>query len=79
MTGVGWYRQQISLNFLNLVKFYICKPKSTGRGSLIKKQTIVVMVTFFFSVVGQKSKCLFNNIHTGMPFVRKTHGVCPCS
>jgi hypothetical protein len=24
----------------NLVKFYICKPKSTGRGSLIKKQTI---------------------------------------
>jgi hypothetical protein len=41
MTGVGWYSQQISLNFLNLVKFYICKPKSTGRGSLIKKQTIV--------------------------------------
>jgi hypothetical protein len=40
MTGVGWYSQQISLNFLNLVKFYICKPKSTGRGSLIKKQTI---------------------------------------
>jgi hypothetical protein len=31
MTGVGWYSQQISLNFLNLVKFYICKPKSTGR------------------------------------------------
>jgi hypothetical protein len=41
MTGVGWYSQQIPLNFLNLVKFYICKPKSTGRGSLIKKQTIV--------------------------------------
>jgi hypothetical protein len=41
MTGVGWYSQQISLNFLNLVKFYICKPKSTGRGSLIKKQTIL--------------------------------------
>jgi hypothetical protein len=41
MTGVGWYSQQISLNFLNLVKFYICKPESTGRGSLIKKQTIV--------------------------------------
>jgi hypothetical protein len=40
MTGVGWYSQQISLNFLNLVKFYICKPKFTGRGSLIKKQTI---------------------------------------
>jgi hypothetical protein len=40
MTGVGWYSQQILLNFLNLVKFYICKPKSTGRGSLIKKQTI---------------------------------------
>jgi hypothetical protein len=40
MTGVGWYTQQISLNSLNLVKFYICKPKSTGRGSLIKKQTI---------------------------------------
>jgi hypothetical protein len=40
MTGVGWYSQQISLNFLNLVKFYICKPKSTDRGSLIKKQTI---------------------------------------
>jgi hypothetical protein len=40
MTGVGWYSQQISLNFLNSVKFYICKPKSTGRGSLIKKQTI---------------------------------------
>jgi hypothetical protein len=40
MTGVGWYSLQISLNFLNLVKFYICKPKSTGRGSLIKKQTI---------------------------------------
>jgi hypothetical protein len=40
VTGVGWYSQQISLNFLNLVKFYICKPKSTGRGSLIKKQTI---------------------------------------
>jgi hypothetical protein len=43
MTGVGWYSQQISLNFLNLVKFYICKPKSTGRGSLIKKQTICVV------------------------------------
>jgi hypothetical protein len=43
MTGVGWYSQQISLNFLNLVKFYICKPKSTGRGSLIKKQTIQVI------------------------------------
>jgi hypothetical protein len=40
MTGVGWYSQHISLNFLNLIKFYICKPKSTGRGSLIKKQTI---------------------------------------
>jgi hypothetical protein len=40
VTGVGWYSQQISLNFLNLVKFYICKPKSTGRGSLIKKQPI---------------------------------------
>jgi hypothetical protein len=44
MTGVGWYSQQISLNFLNLVKFYICKPKSTGRGSLIKKQTIHVFL-----------------------------------
>jgi hypothetical protein len=43
MTGVGWYNQQISLNFLNLVKFYICKPKSTGRGSLIKKQTICTL------------------------------------
>jgi hypothetical protein len=42
MAGVGWYSQQISLNFLNLVKFYICKPKSTGRGSLIKKQTIFI-------------------------------------
>jgi hypothetical protein len=40
MTGVDWSSQQISLNSLNLVKFYICKPKSTGRGSLIKKQTI---------------------------------------
>jgi hypothetical protein len=49
MTGVGWYSQQISLNFLNLVKFYICKAKSTGRGSLIKKQTIVS--TFSYSVV----------------------------
>jgi hypothetical protein len=39
MTGVGWYSQYISLNSLNLVKFYICKSKSTGRGSLIKKQT----------------------------------------
>jgi hypothetical protein len=44
MTGVGWYSQQISLNFLNLVKFYICKPKSTGRGSLIKKQTIGIFI-----------------------------------
>jgi hypothetical protein len=44
MTGVGWYSQQISLNFLNLVKFYFCKPKSTGRGSLIKKQTICIYV-----------------------------------
>jgi hypothetical protein len=40
MTGVDWYSQQISLNFLKLVKFYICKHKSTGRGSLIKKQTM---------------------------------------
>jgi hypothetical protein len=37
MTDVGWYNQQISLNSLNLEKFYIYKPKSTGRGSLIKK------------------------------------------
>jgi hypothetical protein len=43
MTGVGWYSQQISLNSPNLVKFYICKPKSTGRGFLIKKQTIVIL------------------------------------
>jgi hypothetical protein len=40
MTDAGWYSQLISLNSLYLVKFYICKPKSTGRGSLIKKQTI---------------------------------------
>jgi hypothetical protein len=46
MTGVGWYSQQISLNFLNLVKFYICKPKSTGHDSLIKKQTIVINILF---------------------------------
>jgi hypothetical protein len=45
MTSVGWYSQQISLNSLCLVKFYICKPKSTGRGSLIKKQTITI---FYF-------------------------------
>jgi hypothetical protein len=38
MTGVGKNNQ--SLNSVNLVKFYICKPKSTGRGSLIKKQNI---------------------------------------
>jgi hypothetical protein len=37
MTGVGRCSQLISLNSLNLVKFYYCKPKSTGRGSLIKK------------------------------------------
>jgi hypothetical protein len=49
MTGVGWYSQQISLNFLNLVNFYICKPKSTGRGSLIKKQTIRASI-FDYSV-----------------------------
>jgi hypothetical protein len=42
MTDVSWYSQQISLNSLYLVKFYICKPKSAGRGSLIKKQTIVL-------------------------------------
>jgi hypothetical protein len=30
----------MSLNSLDLVKFYYCKPKSTGRVSLIKKQTI---------------------------------------
>jgi hypothetical protein len=35
-----WYSQEISLNSLYLVKFYISKPKSTGRGFLIKKQTI---------------------------------------
>jgi hypothetical protein len=40
MTDAGWYSQHVSLNSLYLVKFYICKLKSTGRGSLIKKQTI---------------------------------------
>jgi hypothetical protein len=38
MTGIGW----ISLNSLHLVKFYYCKPKSTGRVSLIKKQTTYI-------------------------------------
>jgi hypothetical protein len=28
-------------NSPNLVKFYICKPKSTGRGSFIRKQTVL--------------------------------------
>jgi hypothetical protein len=40
MAGIGWNSQLISLNSLDLVEFYYCKPKSTGRGSLIKKQTI---------------------------------------
>jgi hypothetical protein len=37
MTGVGRCSQLMSLNSLNLIKFYYCKPKSTFRGSLIKK------------------------------------------
>jgi hypothetical protein len=41
MTDVGWYSQSISLNSLNLVKFYVYKHKSTGRGSLITKKTIL--------------------------------------
>jgi hypothetical protein len=41
ITGIDWNSQEISLNSLTLVKFYICKPKSTRRGSLIKKQTII--------------------------------------
>jgi hypothetical protein len=59
MTDVGWYSQYISLNSINLVKFYICKPKSTGRGSLIKKQTITQIfhlssgapLTFFLGTI----------------------------
>jgi hypothetical protein len=43
MTGVGSRSQQISLNSLYLVKFYYYKPKSTGPGSLIKKQTIQLL------------------------------------
>jgi hypothetical protein len=46
MTEVGWYSQKISLISLNLVKFYIYKPKSTGRGSLIKKWTISLVIKF---------------------------------
>jgi hypothetical protein len=59
MTGVGWYSQQISLNFLNLVKFYICKPKSTGRGSLIKKQTTCIFGTY----TGLQSNPIFIHFH----------------
>jgi hypothetical protein len=72
MTGVGWYSQQILLNFLNLVKFYICKPKSTGRGSLIKKQTIFVRIyAFFIVVVGkyifQRTTVKYGTFHTVFP------------
>jgi hypothetical protein len=46
MTGVGSCSQLISLNSLVLVKFYYCKPKSTGRGTLIKNQSIYFIGTF---------------------------------
>jgi hypothetical protein len=41
-----------------LVKFYICKPKSTGRGSLIKKQTVCIPIVckYFIFVVSMEMR-----------------------
>jgi hypothetical protein len=39
------------LNSLNLVKFYYCKRKSTGRGSLIKQKKTQILTTIMFLTV----------------------------
>jgi hypothetical protein len=55
----------------NFVKFYICKPKSTGRGSLIKKQTVCIPIVckYFIFVVSMEMREK-NQSHVAVRYLR---------